>query len=240
MTRGEFRLKERTGRKLPKEKLWSAIDRAAIDQPSMSLLVARLRAENISVRLRAQNGNTTGVSYEIDGIAFPGYKLGKAYSFNGLQRHLGVSHLPEQEEALKELTQINTGEVKASSDKPEDFGIWERNIGEHRPTPLTGLEPPKEKLRKAIDQAAIDRPSMSVLIARLRSQDIAVRLRQAKGKTTGISYELDGIAFSGYTLGKEYSFNGLQRHLGVSHLPEQDQQLQKLSQMSVQEANQLS
>lgn len=110
LTTGEHRLKGRTHQTLPKENLWSAIDAAARDQPSMSLLVARLRAQSISVRLRLNGGRPTGISYELGGIAFPGYKLGKAYSFNGLQRHLGVYYLPEQDPHLLELTQLSPQE----------------------------------------------------------------------------------------------------------------------------------
>ena len=112
LTTGEYRLKERTKRKLPKEKLWSAIDLAASDQPSMSLFVARLRAQDISVRLRQEQDRTTGISYEVDGVAFPGYKLGKAYSFNGLQKHQGVSYLPEQDQQLIELSQLSAQDAK--------------------------------------------------------------------------------------------------------------------------------
>ena len=110
LTTGEYRLKERTGQALPKEKLWSAIDQAVSDQPSMSLFVARLRADDISVRLRQENDQITGISYEVDGVAFSGHKLGSAYSFNGLQKHLGVSYLPEQDQRLKELIQMSPQE----------------------------------------------------------------------------------------------------------------------------------
>lgn len=105
LTTGEHRLKGRTHQTLSKETLWGAIDAAAIDQPSMSLLVARLRAQAISVRLRFHNGGPTGISFETGGIAFPGYRLGKAYSFNGLQHHLGVYYFPDQLPRLLELTQ---------------------------------------------------------------------------------------------------------------------------------------
>lgn len=112
LTTGEYRLKERTGRNPPKEKLWSEIDQAASDQPSMSLLVARLRSQDISVKLRKQENQISGISYEMDGVAFPGYKLGKAYSFNGLKKHLGVNYLPEQDQRIKELIQMSPQENK--------------------------------------------------------------------------------------------------------------------------------
>ena len=112
LTTGEYRLKERTKRTLPKERLWRAIDQAASDQPSMSLLVARLRAEDISVQLRRQENRTSGISYEVDGVAFPGYKLGKAYSFKWPPKTPWRQLPAGARSALNELSRMSPQEIK--------------------------------------------------------------------------------------------------------------------------------
>lgn len=121
LTTGEYRLKERTGGELTKEKLWRSLQTHTADQPSMLMLVTRLKAEDISVRLYARDGQIDGISYGLEGIAFPGYKLGAAYSFKGLQRHLGVDHAPEQDELLRRVNLLTAQQcrqlVKQSQDK---------------------------------------------------------------------------------------------------------------------------
>ncbi|MEP0908446.1 hypothetical protein NC969_23265 [Leptolyngbya subtilissima ST-M1] len=67
----------------------------------MLMLVTRLKAENISVQLHTRKEQIDGISYGLEGVAFSGYKLGAAYSFNGLQRHLSVEHAPEHDELLR-------------------------------------------------------------------------------------------------------------------------------------------
>jgi hypothetical protein len=121
LTTGEYRLKERTGKELTKEKLWRSLQQHTADQPSMLMLVTRLKAENISVRLHSRKEQIDGISYGMEGIAFPGYKLGAAYSFKGLQRHLGVEHAPEQDELLRRVNLLTTQQcrqlVKQSKDR---------------------------------------------------------------------------------------------------------------------------
>jgi hypothetical protein len=121
LTTGEYRLKERTGKELTKEKLWRSLQQHTADQPSMLMLVTRLKAENISVRLYERQGQIDGISYGMEDIAFPGYKLGAAYSFKGLQRHLGVEHAPEQDELLRRVNLLTAQQcrqlVKQSKDR---------------------------------------------------------------------------------------------------------------------------
>ena len=189
LTTGEYRLKERTQRTLPKERLWRAIDQAASDQPSMSLLVARLRVEDISVRLRQQNGQTTGVSYEVDGIAFPGYKLGKAYSFNGLQKHLGVNYLPEQDSQLQELSQMSPQETKALI---EEQDAHQRHYDDlyQRYSPQINLSP-EERDRYVVRRAIADRmdPDEAAAIIGWSSEQ-ADSIKRTQGKDAAANYAL--------------------------------------------------
>jgi hypothetical protein len=122
LTTGEYRLKERTGRELTKEKLWRSLQEYTADQPSMLMLVTRLKAEDISVRLYARDGQIDGISYGLDGMAFPGYRLGAAYSFKGLQRHLGVDHAPEQDELLRRVNLLTAQQCRQLLRQSQDHG----------------------------------------------------------------------------------------------------------------------
>ena len=189
LTTGEYRLKARTGQDLPKEKLWSAIDQAASDQPSMSLLVARLRSQAISVRLRQQNGNTNGVSYELDGIAFPGYKLGKAYSFKGLQKHLGVYYLSEQDEQLQDLTQISPQDTQALIQEHEAYQHHYDDLYQHY-SPQTNHSP-EEQDRYVLRNALADRvePEDAAAIIGWSSEQ-AEFIKRTQGKDAAANYAL--------------------------------------------------
>ena len=190
LTTGEYRLKERTGQALPKEKLWSAIDQAASDQPSMSLFVARLRADNISVRLNQQGDQKKGISYEVDGMAFSGHKLGKAYSFNGLQKHLGVSYLPEQAPQIQELIQMSPQENQQLVD--ENQTQQRRHDQLYQRYRIEGDLTPEQRDRGVLRQALSDGYEASEAAAIIGwSGEQAQRLRRSQGKSAAEDYVLD-------------------------------------------------
>ncbi|BAY67107.1 relaxase/mobilization nuclease family protein (plasmid) [Calothrix brevissima NIES-22] len=81
----------------------------------------------------------------------------------------------------------------------------------------------KELVQQTIDNASVDNPQMPELIMRLQQSGISVRTGFTRnGKSKGISYEKDGIAFSGTQLGAAYTFPGLQKHRGVDYQPKRD------------------
>ncbi|MHC5739721.1 relaxase/mobilization nuclease domain-containing protein [Nostoc sp.] len=88
-----------------KESVQQTIDRAGVDNPQMPTLIMRLQQAGISVRTGfTRNGKSKGISYEKDGQAFSGTQLGAAYTFPGLQKHLGVDYQPERDdEPIHEL-----------------------------------------------------------------------------------------------------------------------------------------
>ncbi len=108
LTTGEYRLKERTGKKLPKENLWQKIDSAALDHPSMAILVTRLKIEGVEVRFHKFEDKIGGISFELEGSHFKGRSLGKAYSFEGLQKYQGVEHSQSDNSLLIELQQMTS------------------------------------------------------------------------------------------------------------------------------------
>ncbi|MHC5771984.1 MAG: relaxase/mobilization nuclease domain-containing protein, partial [Nostoc sp.] len=88
-----------------KEQIQQTIDRASVDNPQMPTLIMRLQQASVSVRTGfTRNGKSKGISYEKDGQAFSGTQLGAAYTFPGLQKHLGVDYQPERDdEPIHEL-----------------------------------------------------------------------------------------------------------------------------------------
>lgn len=98
------KLEQPPGRTI-KEKLQQTIDRASVDNPQMPTLIMRLQQASVSVRTGfTRNGKSKGISYQKDGQAFSGTQLGAAYTFPGLQKHLGVDYQTERDdEPINEL-----------------------------------------------------------------------------------------------------------------------------------------
>ena len=73
-------------------------------------LVENLSNEGIKVQTH-QRDERFGISYQLNGISFPGYKLGRAYSFPGLQKYRGINFdramIPEVVKAAA-LSQANS------------------------------------------------------------------------------------------------------------------------------------
>ncbi|MCF2151384.1 relaxase/mobilization nuclease domain-containing protein [Desmonostoc muscorum LEGE 12446] len=118
---------------------------------------------------------------------------------------------------------------------------WEKDkhsptTGERRQLAITGEESVRVRLQRSLDQATHDHPTMPELIERSQQQGINVRVGYTRtGIVKGISYQLDGVAFSGTHLGKAYTFPGLQKHRGVNYSPKRDdKRIQKLMDQAVE------
>jgi hypothetical protein len=80
-----------------------------------------------------------------------------------------------------------------------------------------GIEPPRKKLQRLIDEAVQDGPPAGVFMRRLVNAGVGVSANVAStGKMNGFAFEIDGIRFKGGDLGKKYGWAGLQR-MGVTH-----------------------
>jgi hypothetical protein len=74
-----------------KRRLQNLCDMAAVNQPTMSQYLQRLKDAGVETRIRqTRTGKIQGISYELDSVAFPGHKLGRNYSWSGLQK-LGIT-----------------------------------------------------------------------------------------------------------------------------------------------------
>jgi Relaxase/Mobilisation nuclease domain len=104
------------------------------------------------------------------------------------------------------------------------------DIGKKAPTKgqlerqvVTGNEAIQSRLQGLIEAAAIGQPEMPELFERLMRQGVEVRHGWTRtGKSKGISYGLEDVAFAGNQLGQRYSFPGLQQHLGVDYQADRD------------------
>jgi altronate dehydratase len=131
LTTGEARRKERTGEVLPKEKLWTAIDAATADKPTMALMVTRLKAQGIDVHLRHGVDRYTGISFGLDDAAFAGRRLGRAYSFEGLQRHHLIDYDTAQDSTLRQVIGASPVECQQKLADYDEYQRTLRNLYEH-------------------------------------------------------------------------------------------------------------
>ena len=92
-TRGEDRMARDRGLVSEKEQLKALIRDAAKEAPTISEFVRRLQAKGVQVRANvARTGHVSGISYRLDRVAVKGSGLGRAYSFEGLQKEHGVRY----------------------------------------------------------------------------------------------------------------------------------------------------
>jgi hypothetical protein len=107
----------------------------------------------------------------------------------------------------------------------QEFGLqqthssWERQersptTGEIRRSRRTGEPSKRVELQRAVREALQQCQSLESFIEALALQGVSVRLRRSvSGKIQGISYELDGIAFQGRKLGKDYTWQSIEATL---------------------------
>jgi hypothetical protein len=93
LTRGEQKQKERTGDEPVKVRLQDAIDLSISNcNGSLSKMVKLLSDLEIETAIRkTRNGIIQGISFKLDGVSFPGNKLGSDYSYGRLVERVGIA-----------------------------------------------------------------------------------------------------------------------------------------------------
>ena len=105
-TTGEMRRLWRTGDAGVRRQLVDHIEAAAEGTPTLPQLMERLNETGVDVRVSdTRTGAVKGISYALEGVAFSGTKLGKAYTFPGLQTYRGVQYSPEMRAAVRQATE---------------------------------------------------------------------------------------------------------------------------------------
>ena len=88
----------------------------------------------------------------------------------------------------------------------------------------SGEPPITQLLADIIDEATLDKPTVTELIARLQQQGVVVHPQfSTRGLfKDAIAFEMNGVKVAGNKLGAAYSFPGFQKKRGVSYDPERD------------------
>ena len=79
----------------------------------------------------------------------------------------------------------------------------------------TGNIPIKLTLQKEIGSAISNSTNTSQFVAALKSRKIYLRFNASRttGRVSGISFDYQGIIYKGSTLGKQYSWNSIKKHI---------------------------
>lgn len=98
LKKGEIEMALRTGEEPPKQKLQRIILEAKQDKPSAIQFAERLEAAGVTpVANLASTGKLNGFSFELDGIAFKGSQLGKAYGWGELSKEVTYDQTTDRE-----------------------------------------------------------------------------------------------------------------------------------------------
>jgi len=130
------------------------------------------------------------------------------------------------EEVIRQLEQKYELTPVASSWEVQRGAESTGEIRRQRREAELGTEPQesaKRRLQNLCDAAAADKPTLSQYLQHLKDSGVEPQIKETRtGKIQGISYKLEGVAFPGHKLGRNYSWIGLQR-LGITEDLQQPQ-----------------
>lgn len=90
--------REKSGEEAVHTRLQEIIDTVASSHPTMPKFIQKLKQLGVEAKVHFQStGRIQGITYEMNSITFSGTKLGKAYTFPGLQKYRGVTYNPERD-----------------------------------------------------------------------------------------------------------------------------------------------
>jgi len=165
------------------------IDEALLTALTLENLVELLEKSQITtVVTRRRDGTPHGISFGFQGTNSYGSDVGKNYSASKLTARL-------------------SRETQASSIEPEPV----------KP-PVINEEGTHLRLRDSIRTAAAGSPTMADFVDRLALVGVDVCIKtDRKGRVRGLNYVIGSEGFRGTELGREFSFTGLQKYLGVTY-----------------------
>jgi len=90
----------------------------------------------------------------------------------------------------------------------------------------TGKLPPRVEIRKALEEALTDKPTVEQLVERLALAGVNSRINRSPstGKISGFSFEYEGIPFAASKIGKEYGWQHLQERIAYEQQDSATQQ----------------
>jgi Relaxase/Mobilisation nuclease domain len=104
------------------------------------------------------------------------------------------------------------------------------NRGEVEKLERTGEKSIRQQLQEKLTVCAQQSQTLPEYLHYAQRAGIEIKLRSIPGGGIGISYQLGGVALSGTQLGKDYTFNGLQKRRGLTYDPSDDdpQEIERL------------
>jgi hypothetical protein len=238
----EKKMEERTGESPTKVLLQELIDDVVGTEPTIVEFCEYLELNGVKVRANlASTGKFNGFSFLLNGIAFKGSSLGNAYSWGQLNKR-GVSYeMARDFERLKtfsvlgELGREESG-IEESKTLVDDDGSAKGAETESRKV----FESSKGRLKALILEAVLGQPSVVEFCEWLKGKKVYVKVNLARtGHLSGVSFLIDGVIFKGSSLGKGFSWGGLQK-LGVTYKLERDLEELKKFQTRVFEEEELA
>lgn len=119
LTSGELRKALETGTPSVKMLLQDRIDKVSTYSVTMTDFVKNLERQGVRIIPNmADNGRVSGLSFRLDGMIMKGSKLGKAYTFNGLQKR-GISYDLDRDRATFSLAKTRAEMQSAAEKTPE-------------------------------------------------------------------------------------------------------------------------
>jgi hypothetical protein len=201
----ERKMEDRTGEAAPRVRLQETIDQILEVGPTAVEFCEYLEASGVEVRASLAGADgLNGFSFSVDGVAFKGSGLGKAYSWGGLQKR-GLVYDPGRDfEGLARFAagteKLAPGAGAAESPGPDSKG----------------------RLKGLIDESALGGPTAAEFCERLEAAGVVPKANLAStGRLNGFSFEMGGETVAGSSLGKAYSWGGLQKR-GVGYDPDRD------------------
>lgn len=85
-------------------------------------------------------------------------------------------------------------------------------------------QPIRSQLQDIVEEAIKEKPSFTQFVERLEIAGVSVRPNISKGSVTGLSFSLNGVAFSGSKLGSKFTFKNLLK-AGLDYDKDRDSQV---------------
>ena len=133
-----------------------------------------------------------------------------------LEKEYGLQQAPGSRETYERS--LSAGQSRRMEREQAEYESGQRNSPPERTV--------KEQLQTTINEAIKSSNSMPELMKKLLVENVSVRCEFTRtGKPKGISYGMNGVAFSGTKLGKGYTFPGLQKYESIKYDPKTDKEL---------------
>ena len=191
-TNAEEKIAQITGEEPPRVRLQRWIDEVVLKRPNALKFAELLRDRGVTVRANiASTGTMNGFSFAVDGIAFKGSSLGKAYNWAGLQSR-GVTY-----------------------DEKRDGGLSEYRAGVEPPKPVVETMDNRLELQRWLITELKKEQTAVAFAKSMRARGVVVIANIAStGTMNGFSFELNGAFFKSSSL--NYSWAELQKQ-GISY-----------------------